>query len=127
MFAFQLQIILRGKHCRRPIAVTGVVDHLGLIIPPRFRTDRQSAIFFNLGTYYVNTNYTKKFFRDDSSSEESSSEDETPPQASLTKTTPAPAKKAETPAKKVEKSSSEDSSSDSEEEEPKKTPTDQPK
>ena len=29
MFTFQLQIILKGKQCRRPIAVMGVVDHLG--------------------------------------------------------------------------------------------------
>ena len=28
-FMFQLYIILRSKHCRRPIAVMGVVDHLG--------------------------------------------------------------------------------------------------
>ena len=30
MFTSQLYIILRGKHCRRPIAVMGVVDTLGL-------------------------------------------------------------------------------------------------
>ena len=29
MFTSQLQVILRGKHCRRPIAVMGVVDTLG--------------------------------------------------------------------------------------------------
>ena len=30
MFTFQLQIIPRGKHCQRSIAVMGVVDHLAL-------------------------------------------------------------------------------------------------
>ena len=30
MFTFQLQIILEGKHCWCPIAVMGVVDHLGI-------------------------------------------------------------------------------------------------
>jgi hypothetical protein len=29
MFTFLLYIILKGKHCQRPIAVVGVVDHLG--------------------------------------------------------------------------------------------------
>ena len=61
MFNFQLQIILRGKHCLCPIAVMGVVHHLGPSVAARQSLGSLQTVFQVVIKHMLNCHKSLRF------------------------------------------------------------------